>query len=153
MDMEHKVNNKMIIIIDNRRIIMRKPYLDFTMEQERKRGFEVYGYVSGLSKPLTRQSNLRKVIEAAWDDGYIDVTFAIGAHRRNGSDGWNMAVMVRNKVEINKNNINEVRQCQEQFLEKIAKEKEFEIFKIEWLGHPASYPSSKRPDIFDWIYR
>ena len=36
---------------------------------------------------------------------------------------------------------------------KIAKEKELEIFKIEWLGHPASYPSSKRPDIFDWIYR
>ena len=67
---------------------MRKPYLDFTMEQERKREFEVYGYVSGLPKPLTRQSNLRKVIEAAWDDGYIDVTFAIGARTDRMCGKW-----------------------------------------------------------------
>lgn len=109
---------------------MRKSYLDFTMEQERKKGFEFYEYVDGLPRPLTRQSNLRKVIEAAWDDGYIDVTFAIGAHRWNRSDGWKMAVMVRNKVEINKNNINEVRQCQKQFLEKLQKKKNLRYLKL-----------------------
>ena len=56
---------------------MRKSYLDFTMEQERKKGFEFYEYVDGLPRPLTRQSNLRKVIEAAWDDGYIEAVTRI----------------------------------------------------------------------------
>lgn len=57
---------------------------------------EVISYVNGLYAPKNPRSNLNRAIRAAGytaDDIGKTIDVAIGAHRRNGPDGWRMAIV------------------------------------------------------------
>lgn len=67
-----------------------------TMLDKAIAGRKVLCYVNGLYAPRNKQSNLYKAILKAGytpDDIGKDIDVAVGAHRRNYSDGFKMAVV------------------------------------------------------------
>ena len=73
---------------------MRKSMLAVAIETKEAEGYAVESYVNGLNAPTTKSSNLYKAISAAKEKS-SDVVYVVGAHRRNGPDGWEMAVMTK----------------------------------------------------------
>lgn len=67
-----------------------------TMLDKAINGRNVIAYVNGLNAPTNKNSNLYKAITKAGytpDDIGKTIDIAIGAHRRNGPDGWKMAIV------------------------------------------------------------
>ena len=73
---------------------MRKSMLKSEIERKEEQGYSVESYVNGLNAPTTKSSNLYKALSAAKEKS-SDVIYVVGVHRRNGPDGWEMAVMTK----------------------------------------------------------
>ena len=74
---------------------MTKSMLEENLENVMAKGWKVFVKVDGLPAPQTKQSNLYKAMQSAAEAGYKEITYITGGHKRNYSDGFHMAVIVK----------------------------------------------------------
>lgn len=74
---------------------MKQSMLSKKISEATQKGYKVFTTVDGLPAPNTKQSNLYKAMQSARDAGYKTVDYIIGGHKRNYSEGFHMAVIVK----------------------------------------------------------